>query len=123
MKVVQNSEGPGMGMNVLQNSQTFRDRYSKVVLAPCVLWPRQTFIKLVSGTGMKVIHTSEFPGTGVDVVHNLQKFRVRLLHGYIYIYLPQADEKTTKQTGNTKVQCIMHAVYCDWYTAHTDTLN
>ena len=113
MKVVQNSEGPGMGMNVLQNSQTFRDRYSKVVLAPWVLWPRQTFIKLVSGTGMKVIHTSEFPGTGVDVVHNLQKFRVRLLHGYIYIY---TYLKRTKKQQN-KLVTQKYNVLCMPYTA------
>ena len=50
-------------MEVSQNSQKFRVRYRKVVSVPRVLWQRRTELKIN-------------PGTGMNVIENLQKIRV-----------------------------------------------
>ena len=53
----------------VQNSQKFRVRYIKVVSAPRVLWHSRTYL-------------TKDPGTGMNVIHNLQKFRVRVRKCY-----------------------------------------
>ena len=70
-------------MEVLQNSQKFRVRYTNVVPVPRVLWHGRTELTEVSGADTNVVKNSQKfrARTGMDVVQNSQKFRVQVIPG------------------------------------------
>ena len=91
------TEVPGKGMGVLQNSQKFRvryesfteltevpGRYTNVVPLPPDIMAQAYRTYRSFGYGYECRpELTEVPGTGMDLVQNSQKFRVRVVPGKI----------------------------------------
>ena len=88
-------------MKVLQHFRKFRvlwhgraeltkvsGRYKYAVPVPPVLWHGRTDLTEAPGTGMNVVYTAltEVLCTGMDFAHNSQKFRARVIPGYIHAF-------------------------------------
>ena len=83
------TEVPGKGMNVVENLQKFRVRYPRYGSLRTL---QNTTFSLTEfpDTGMYRRYTelTEAPGTGMEVLQNLQNLRVgmRMLHPYPYLH-------------------------------------
>ena len=83
IEVLQDSQVPGTGMEVLQNSQKFRVGIRMFYPYPgyCDTGV-QNLQKFGYGYECRP-ELTEVPGTGMDLVQNSQKFRVRVVPGKI----------------------------------------